>query len=102
MGPFRVLVLTYLCACGLFAQQTRLTSRPLRAEYSKSLDKIIMLSASPDQLHIYDPVTKADTAVALSRTPLSLSVSLDGKYAAVGHDSLLTYINLSTGSVEKR
>lgn len=70
------------------------------AEYSQQLNKVIMVSASPSQLHIYDPATQTETAVDLIRAPTSVSVSPDGLYAAVGHDALLSYVNLSNGSVE--
>lgn len=71
------------------------------AEYSDALDKIVMISASPDLLHVYDPVTETDTTVALPLTPACVSVSPDGLYAAVGHDANITYVNLSTAAVEK-
>lgn len=72
------------------------------AEYSKQLDKIIMVSATPaNQLHIYDPVTKQDTSVSLNLSPTSVSVSPDGLYAAVGHNAWISYINLSTATLIK-
>jgi Putative binding domain, N-terminal len=68
---------------------------PVTAEYSSSLDRIIFIAANPNQLHIFDPMTNTDTAVNLPKPPLSLSVSLDGQYAAVGHDALISYVNLA-------
>jgi hypothetical protein len=84
-----------------FAQLVPLAFRPVAAEYSSSLDRIIMISANPDQLHVYDPVALTDTTVDLSKPPLFLSVSPDGFHAAVGHDSLISYVNLSSAAVEK-
>lgn len=69
-------------------------------EYSQQLSKVIIISSSPSQLHIYDPATHTETTVDLVRTPTSISVSPDGLYAAVGHDALLSYVNLTNGSVE--
>lgn len=83
------------------AQTTALTYRPIAAEYSSALDRIIMLSASPDQVHIYDAASHSDTAVNLPKSPLSLSVSPDGLHAAVGHDALISYVNLTSANVEK-
>ncbi len=72
------------------------------AEYSKALDKIVMVSSVPsNQLHIYDPVTNVDTAVALNLPPSSVSVSPDGLFAAVGHNAWISYVDLSTGTLVK-
>lgn len=84
-----------------FGQTTPLNFRPLAAEYSRSLDRIIAISANPDRLHIYDPSTNTDTIVALSKTPLSLSVSPDGAFAAVGHDLLVSHVSLVAASVQR-
>ena len=74
---------------------SRLSFRVIDAEYSKQLDKIIMVSDTPsNQLHIYDPETEEDTVLDLDLPPTCVSVSPDGKYAATGHDGLMYYINL--------
>ena len=64
--------------------------RVIDAEYSKQLDRIVMVSSEPNQLHIYDPVTAEDMAVDLPLTPAAVSVSPDGRYAAVGHDAWIS------------
>jgi hypothetical protein len=87
-----------VCCSG---QVTALGFRPVAAEYSTALDRMILVSAGPNLLHIYSPITQADQAVALSAAPLSLAVSPDGMHAAVGHSSLVSYVNLGTGVVEK-
>jgi hypothetical protein len=84
-----------------FAQSVPLSFRPVDSAYSKPLDRIIMISANPDQLHIYDPPTNSDVVVNLSKAPLNLAISPDGTHAAVMHDSLVSYVNLSTARVEK-
>lgn len=72
------------------------------AEYSKSMDKIIMVSSVPgNQLHIYDPLTNVDTSVALNLAPTSVSVSPDGLFAAVGHNAWISYVDLSAGALVK-
>jgi hypothetical protein len=60
-----------------------------------------MISASPDLLHIYNPATTSDITAALPKTPLSLGVTPDGMHAAVGHDGLLTWIDLASASIIK-
>lgn len=71
------------------------------AEYSKQLNKIIMVSSNPRQLHIYDPVTEENIDIDLPLTPTCVSVSPDGLYAAVGHDGWISYVNLTTAILEK-
>ncbi len=82
------------------AQTVSLPYNPVTAEYSYGLDRIIFISANPNQLHIFDPISQSDIAVSLSQPPLSLSVSPDGLHAAVGHNSLVSYINLQNASVQ--
>lgn len=61
-----------------------------------------MVSAAPNQLTIYDPISKRDTAVVpLPLPPSSVSVGPDGRYAAVGHDAVISYVNLATARIEK-
>jgi len=83
----------------LHAQTNPLVFTPVDAKYSTALDRIIMVSANPNQLHIYDPVTQTDAVVGLPKPPLSVSVSPDGMYAVVGHDALVSYVSLSTLSI---
>jgi chitinase len=75
--------------------------RVIDAEYSNAMEKIIMISAGPNKLHIYDPVTHADSTVALPLTPTCVSVGPDGTHAAVGYDAWVSYIDLSTATIEK-
>jgi chitinase len=83
----------------VFDPVTPIAFRPTDAEYSRALDRIIAVSASPDQLHIFDPLTHQDTAVALPLAARCLSVSPDGLFAAVGHDAWLSYVDLSAAKV---
>jgi len=83
------------------SQTVALPYNPVTAEYSNALDRIIFIAANPNQLHIFDPMTNTDVAVNLPKPPLSLSVSLDGQHAAVGHDALISYVNLSEAYLEK-
>lgn len=78
-----------------------LSFKPVAAAYDKTLDKIIMISASPNELHIYDPATKADQIVSLTYTPLSLSVRPDGLFAAVGHSGHISMVDLQADIVSQ-
>jgi hypothetical protein len=76
LRPFLVILLLLVRISS--AQTNSLSFRPVAAEYSTALDRIVMISANPNQLHIYDPVSQNETKVGLSNTPLSVSVSPDG------------------------
>lgn len=99
----RGILLPFLLVClnSYVVAQNRLSFRPIEAEYSMALDRIILISASPNELHVFDPVTRTDQAVALPASPLNLSVSPNGLFAAVGHDGSVSYINLSTRSLQR-
>ena len=78
---------------------TPLTFDVVDAGYCHELNRIIMISDDPNQLHIIDPVTKVDEVVGLSYPPISLSVGPNGQLAAVGHDRKVSYVNLAKGLV---
>ena len=66
------------------------------AEYSKQMDRIITVSSTPkEQLHVYDPIDHKDDALDLHLPPTCVSVSPDGRYAAVGHDGWISYVELA-------
>lgn len=98
-------LLVVLASIGLIQEATgqpaMLPYRPVVADFSAALDRIITISGNPNTLHIYDPVSQKEATVSLVQPPLSLSVSPDGKHAAVGHDALVSYVNLVTGAVDK-
>ncbi|MFN0241621.1 MAG: hypothetical protein ACKVWV_01900 [Planctomycetota bacterium] len=74
--------------------------RILDAEYSASLERIVAVSAAPqNRLHIYDPIAQSGVAVPLSLPPLCVGVSPDGLRAAVGHDAWVTIVDLTTATV---
>jgi hypothetical protein len=66
------------------------------AAYDRTLDRIVFVSATPDQLHIYDGAGKIETGtVDLGASPSTLALSPDGNYAAVGTDGRILRIDLS-------
>jgi hypothetical protein len=66
------------------------------AEYSEALDAIVMVSASPTPaLHLYDPVAQTAQSIALDEAPQAVSVGPDGLSAAVGHDGMITVVDLA-------
>lgn len=69
------------------------------ADYSAQLNKLVLLSTEPKELHLYDPETGTEASIALPTAPISVSVSPDGLYAAVGHDGFVSEVSLSEGTV---
>jgi hypothetical protein len=51
------------CDGGHLSSDDSLSFQPVAAEYSSALDRIAMISASPNQLHIYSPVSQSDAKV---------------------------------------
>lgn len=80
---------------------TPLSYQVVDAEYSKTLDRLISVSANPAQLHIYNPISKTELSVKLPLIPSSVSVSPDGLFAAVGHNAKVSYVDLSKGTLIK-
>ena len=76
-----------------------LSFKAAAADYDNAKDRMVMVSADPNEIHLFDPVTQADTTVTLPLAPLSVSVSPDGNYAAVGHDGYVSYVDLNAGAV---
>jgi len=66
------------------------------AEFSASLNAVVMVSAVPSNaLYLYALSDGSEQKLPLDKPPTAVSVSPDGKAAAVGHDALITYVNLS-------
>ena len=76
-----------------------LTYSVIDAEYSKSLDRIVLVATQPNRLYVHDALTGGFQSVDLRFTPTSVSVSPNGNYAAVGHNGWITYVNLTTFAV---
>jgi hypothetical protein len=72
------------------------------AQYSRGLDRVIMVSVNPNQLVVYDPLQQQVTGtVALPLPPANVSVSPDGLHAAVGHNAWISYIDLTKPTLVK-
>jgi len=79
---------------------TSLSHRVLRAEYSRALDRIVMVDGSP-ALYVHDPATGNETTVSLPLAPQCLSVSPDGLFAVVGHNAWISYVDLAGAKLSK-
>jgi hypothetical protein len=102
MLKVRSVIIAFALTCSFNiceAQLQPLSYSSVASRYSTPLDRLVMISSSPDLLHIYDPSTTNDITVSLPKAPLGLAVSPDGLHAAVTHDGLLSWIDLSAASI---
>lgn len=74
----------------------RLGYEVIDAEYSRTLDRLVAISSSPSLLHVIEPRTGAETTVALPLGPGTVSVSPDGRRAAVAYDGFVSEVDLET------
>ncbi|HET7436136.1 MAG TPA: BACON domain-containing protein [Thermoanaerobaculia bacterium] len=80
-----------------FNVSSPIVSFPFRivdAEFSPSLNAIVAVSQSPNQLHIYRPETNQLVSVNLEVPPYCVSVSPNGHDAVVGHDAWISHVDL--------
>lgn len=77
-------------------RRTALPHNVRDAEYSRALDRLVMVASSPvPALHVLDVVTGTTQSVTLVKTPTAVSISPDGQTAAVGHDALISIVDLT-------
>lgn len=85
-----------------FVETKWLLSEPLvDAEYSRALNRIVAVTGgSPARLVLIDPEARTLQGVTLPLTAACVAVRPDGQFAAAGHNGYLTYVNLSTMTVQ--
>lgn len=66
------------------------------AEYDRNNDVVVAISENPYEIRSFDPIAEQIDSLALEQEPMCISVSQDGNYAAIGHDKVVSYINLNT------
>jgi len=71
------------------------------ADYSDSLDRVVALAIEPRAVMIVDPYTLETTPIELPLAGSSISVSPDGKQAAVAHNGYVSIVNLEEAALEK-
>lgn len=79
------------------ASRVALPHNIIDAEFNKTLDKIVMVGSYPaNALYVYDVATGTEQQQLLNKPPTAVSISPDGLTAAVGHDALITVVDLAT------
>jgi hypothetical protein len=77
------------------ASSTTLAHDVIDAAYSPALDALVMVSAVPaPSLHLRYLASGQTRSVTLAKTPTALALSPDGLRAAVGHDALVSLVEL--------
>lgn len=81
-----------------FALSTNLVD----AEFSRVSNKIFYVTTSPSNtLVMLDPETNDISNVSLNKTPTSLAVNADGTKVLIGHNGMVTYVDVATMKIEK-
>ena len=102
-GQIQIGALTYYInqSANTSTNPAPLPAAPIVVKYSKKINKLVFTASSPNQLILFDPVSKTVQSVPLVRTPVNLSLSADGAKAAVTTEGFVQLVNLDTAVVEK-
>jgi hypothetical protein len=71
------------------------------AEFIRNTNRIIMVSTNPDRLSIIDPDSRTVEILPLHSMPNCVSVNKAGDKAVVGHNGMITYIDINGKAIEK-
>lgn len=71
------------------------------AEFNAANGLLVTVSASPARLNAFDMETGDSWFIALPKDPCCVAIRSDGRFAAVAHDALVSYVDLSTHQVVK-
>jgi hypothetical protein len=83
-----------------FESRVELGHDVIDAEFSKPLDALVMVSANPvNAIYVLDTATGVERRRNLVKAPTSVSVAPDGLTAAVGHDALISIVDLANAGV---
>jgi Bacterial Ig domain len=72
---------------------------PLSAQYSKGLDKLILISANPNALRIVDPFVGSTKQVVLPWSVKGWHLSPNGKLAALLHEGQVSLVDLEAATL---
>lgn len=79
------------------SSRAALAHNVIDAEYSKALNAVVMVSSSPSNaLYLYSMASGTEKRLALNKLPVAVSISPNGAFAAVGHDALVTHVDLAS------
>jgi hypothetical protein len=78
---------------------TALPFTPLLSRYSRGLDRLVTISTAPDLLNIVDPFSGTLRQVPLPAPVKALSLSQDGKLAAVLHEGVVSLVDIDSATL---
>ncbi|MCE4557476.1 PKD domain-containing protein [Roseateles cellulosilyticus] len=76
-----------------------LAYKPLLMRFSRSQNKLVVVSANPNQLHLVDPSAGTDLAIALPTAVKALSLSADGRLAGVLYEGSVSLVDVAAGTL---
>lgn len=82
-----------------FENKLHLQGNVIDAAYDHKRKKLYYINNNPNQLVEFDPATKKSNILNLSNTPIYISLSSSGNYAAIANDGNATLVNLNSFSV---
>lgn len=81
------------------AHVLRLGTEVIDAEFDAAHERMVLVSATPPQIHRWDAVAGSLVSLDLPRTPTCVSIGPDGASAAIGHDAHVSLVDLESMSV---
>lgn len=75
--------------------------KPLDMRYSQAVDRLVVVTAEPNAMKVINPTNGAIVSIDLPTTVKAFNLSPDGKLAGVLHDSVVSLVDLVTGTVLK-
>lgn len=78
---------------------TTLSFAPLYSRYSRGLDRLVLVSTGPDLLSIVDPFTGVLRQVPLPGRAKALTLSQDGKLAAVLLEGVVSLVDIDSATL---
>ncbi len=100
-GPVNAIAGVGIVALASSAGTVPLAYQPLLTAYSRSQGKAVIVATNPNALHLVDPASATDVAVALPAGAKALRISADGRLAAVLHEGSVSLVDLVAGSLLK-
>lgn len=86
-------------ALASFVATVSLPFAPIETRYSRGLDKLVIVATNPNTVKIVDPFTGLIKTVMLPSGAISLTLSPDGKLAAVMHEGIVSLVDLETAAL---
>lgn len=98
-GPVSAVAGVSISVINISSGTVPLDYQPLISRFSKSLHKAVIVTTTPHALHLVDPTTGRDVAVALPAAVKAMSLSADGRLAGVLHEANVSLVDLDSATL---